>query len=307
MEHALPESEYIPEAAFVPPSSGFVRLKGISTQAACSSDVMLDQVRENMKLNLPMVQNLPEFNKVKGKNKQIALVGGGPSLKNYLNELKEYKTIISCGSVHDYLITNNIIPTYAVNCDPDPVCAKYFTKSDTEVKYLIASNAAKEVIEILKDKQLILWHCHSDEQKDELIKIEWETYKRDYQGIGGGCTVGLRSISIAMCLGYSNIHMFGFDSCMKKDGTDHHAYDWATPEESNLIEKIHRLQIGPEEGPEGKDYYLAGYQLAQLENFKDFYYRHREYFIPTFRCDGALPDYYKLIKRLETDLEPIQE
>lgn len=288
----------------MPPPNSITRLKGISTNAATSTDVMFENTLYNMKLGLPMFEKQPEFNKVKGRDKKIALIGGGPSLKEpeILEELKTFKTTIACGSVHDYLISKNIIPTYAANCDPSPICANYYTKPDTEVKYLIASNADKKVIQALKDKQIILWHCHSEDLQEKMIKLSQETYKTDYQAVGGGCTVGLRSISLAMCMGYSNLHFFGFDSCMSADGTNHHAYDWANPEEEScLIEKIHRIQIGPEEGPEDNKYYhVAGYQLAQLENFKDFYTRHREYFTCTFHGEGALPDYYKLIKKLET-------
>lgn len=305
MEHPIHLDGHIPEGAFIPPPGSITRVAGITTNAATSTNVQFEQIEENLKLGLPLLATLPEFNKVKGKNKKIALVGGGSSLKDekLLKELSMFKTIMACGSVHDYLITQGIIPTYASNCDPDAVCAGYYTKSDTEVKYLIASNAAKEVLDTLKDKQIVLWHCHSDEIKEKMIELETKTYKRDYQAVGGGCTVGLRSISIALCLGYSNIHLFGFDSCMGADGSDHHAYDWANPEvESKLIERVHKIQIGTEEGPlkDGKHYYVAGYQLAQMENFKDFYSRHKEYFMPTFHGKGALHDYYKLIKSLES-------
>lgn len=304
MEHPIAADGYIPEGSFNPPPGSLTRVKGIQTNAATSTSVMYENVIENMKLKLPMFEKIPEFNKVKGKDKKIALIGGGPSLKNkeILDELRTFKTTIACGSVHDYLITNGIIPTYAANCDPSHICADYYTKSDTEVKYLIGSNADKKVIEALKDKQVILWHCHSEELQERMIKLCQEEYKVDYQAVGGGCTVGLRSISLAMCMGYSNIHFFGFDSCMSADGTNHHAYDWANPEEEkSSIEKIHRIQIGPEAGPEtDKYYFVAGYQLAQMENFKDFYCAHHQFFVPTFHGGGALSDYFDLIKRVST-------
>ncbi len=310
MEHPIHLDGYIPEGSFVPPPGSITRIKGVMTSSATSTSVMLENVIENMKLGLPMFANQPEFNKVKGNRKRIALVGGGPSLKKpeILDELREFKTVISCGSVHDFLMDRGIIPTYAVNCDPSDVSANYYTKPDTETKYLMASNSHKNLLKTLEGMQVILWHCHSEELQEKMIKLEVEEYKRDYQGVGGGCTVGLRGISLALCMGYSNIHLFGYDSCMGQDGTDHHAYDWADPEESKLIERVHRIQIGPESGPEGeKYYYVAGYMLAQMENFKQFYCNHCQYFTPTFHGEGALSDYFELIKRTATPIEPAKE
>ena len=65
--------------------------------------------------------------------------------------------------------------------------------------------------------------------------------------MGGGCTIGLRSISIAILLGYTNIHFFGFDSCLDTDGTGH-AYSLSTEDEVlGLIGengKIHKVRLG---------------------------------------------------------------
>ena len=291
-----------------PPASynGFSLLKGVTTSAAIGTVDQLANIRENLKLRHPMMYNLPGFNKVKGSDKKIALVGGGPSLKNTIHELKDYKTIISCGSVHDYLITNGIIPTYATNCDPSYVSAEYFRKSDTEVMYLIGTNSDKAVFKVLDGKQIAVWHCHSEEQEQELVKIEAE-YGRNYQGVGGGCTVGLRSISIALTLGYSNLHFFGFDSCMGDDGVTHHAYDWQTEGEESSIDQVYKIQLGSKEGPNGKNFYVAGYQLAQLENFKQFYTAHYGYFVPTFHGGGALSAYVDLIKSTTEYKEPTDE
>lgn len=273
------------------------RVAGVTTEPTIHSDVQFEQVIINLKLNLPMIEKLAGFNV--RKEGKIALVGGGPSLKNNLEELKEFKVIISCGSVHDYLINNNIIPNYAVNCDPDPICADYFTKSRASIIYLIASNSSKEVLKTLKDKNIYLWHCHNEDILEKMVKLEESKYNRTYHAIGGGCTVGLRSISIALSLGYTDIHLFGFDSSMGEYGLQHHAYEWANPEKES-IDQVYNIQIGPRNvGPDTKRYYVAGYQLAQMENFKEFYLKHKNYFKPTFHGTGALPDYFELIKKLE--------
>jgi len=282
-----------------PPIPGmYSKVRGVEVTAAMESKDQIENVRINIKRNLPIFEDMPEYNKIKGRNKKIAIVGGGPSLKKHIDELREFRTIISCGSVHDYLISVGVIPTYATNCDPDALCKEYFTKPDSEVKYLISTNSHPDLFEALKGQQLITWHCHSGEQQEELIKLEAERGKA-YNGVGGGCTVGLRSICLALNMGYCNQHLFGFDSCMADaEGKEHHAYGWAKPEiEEGYISQVHKIRLGGTDGPETKEYYVAGYQLAQLENYKHFYCAHRAYFIPTFHGEGAMSAFHALIEQ----------
>jgi hypothetical protein len=292
----LDSPEYIPEEQLNFPPGSVTMVSGVETSAAAPMEEIIDNIKENLKLKLPIFENMLEYGKLKG-DKPIALVGGGPSLKkpSILQELRTFKTIIACGSVHDYITQRDIIPTYATNCDPSPISAGYYKHPDSETKYLMASSSDKKTMEALKGQQVVLWHCHSEEIQKEVLELAPDV---PYQAVCGGCTVGLRSISIAIMLGYSNLHFFGFDSCMSEDGVEHHAYNWANPEEeNNLIPKVHKIQLGPKEGPNknSKYYYVAGYQLAQLYNFKDFYVNFSQYFKPTFHGGGALSDFYDLM------------
>lgn len=304
MDHQVSTLELGEALAGAPLPHTWGLLKQCEAVAATSSEDQMINVRRNMKLGLPMLNKMPEFNKSKG-TKPCALVGGGPSLKDpkILEELRGFRTIFACGSVHDYLMSQGIIPTYASNCDPDPVCANYFTRADAEVKYLMASNSAEELINCLKDKQIILWHCHSEEMCEETRQIEEALGNKEYHGVGGGCTIGLRTLSLALGLGYTNIHFFGFDSCMDSTGLHHHAYDFTEEKEYNVLGQIYRIRIGGREGPGDKIYHVAGYQLAQAENFKDYYCRYSQFFECTFHGEGLLKDTYALLHRVDKELK----
>lgn len=254
----------------------FHRLEGVSTTTALPSEDILKNVKENVKRNLPRLHQLPEFHKVKGHDKKIALVGGGPSLKYYLDDLRQFRTIFACGSCNDYLMENNIIPTYAGVCDPDALSINYFQKLDTEVKYLIASGVDGKVFDYLKDYQVVMWHCHSDTYNPEEIEA-------NYQAVGGGCTIGLRAISIAIILGYTNLHFFGFDSCMAENNASH-AY---TAED---VGELYKIKVGSDSELDhsSKTFKVAGYQLAQAYHFIDFYKNQSKMFVPTFYGDGLL-------------------
>ena len=279
----------------VPGEGAYYPLDQVNTVAATPSTTSFENIKINVKLPYLRLHHLPEFKKIKGNNKPIALVGGGPSVKNHIEEIKKHKTIICCGSPHDFLIENKITPTYAVICDPDPVSINYFQKLDTEVKYLVASSAHKTLIDHFKESQVVLWHCHSDDYNGKIENIEV-----DYQAIGGGCTVGLRSICIAMMLGYTNIHFYGFDSCLS-EGDISYPYEISTEEEKATMKDVYTIKVGDLSGLKGheKEFRCYGYQLAQAYHFKQFYQNYGNSFNPTFHGEGLLPELMKMIRQEE--------
>lgn len=281
-------------------SPPFMPLGKVTTTAATPHAISFDNIKTNIARGLKRFHELPEFQVIKGKEAVISLVGGGPSINS--EEVKDrlyYHAakgpVIACGSSHDWCISNRIFPDYTVICDPDPISALYLELDNPNPNaiYLVASACDKAVFDRLNSlgKEIVLWHCHSDELGPELVKLE-----KEYQAIGGGCTVGLRSISIAMMLGYTNLHMFGFDSSLGED-LAHHAYGFKD-EEKEFLGDVHKVKIGVE-GPGQKTYYCAGYQLAQVAHFKEFYSMHRHLFRPTFYGTGLLPDFMKLAAEME--------
>jgi len=282
--HNVPEAYHVDgfDAPFTP-------VKLINTQAATSASVFLENVLENIKLKVPRLEHLPSFRKIKGNDHPIAIVGGGPSVKTQIEKLKEFKTIVVAGSAHDYIISQGIKPTYGVICDPDPVSINYYTKLDTETTYLIATSCDPKIVNHFKEHQLVLWHCHSEEASIEIKKVE-----KEYYGVAGGCTVGLRSLCIAILLGYNNIHFFGFDSCLGLEDNSHHAYGFSTEQEEDYG-ITHKIKLGKDR-PDKKTYTCIGYQLAQAHHFKEFYFEHYNIFTPTFHGDGMLQDLGAMLK-----------
>lgn len=286
--YQAPQQEYKPIKVF---KDGFIKIEDVGTNAATPSSITYENVKRNVKLGLPKLEKLSEYNKIKGHNYPIALVGGGPSLKNYIEELKDFHTILVCGSAHDYLRENNIISDYATICDPDPVSINYYQKLHPNTNYLLSTGVDSVIIDHFKNNKIALWHCHSkDYDVAEIEKLEGVSY----HAISGGCTVGLRSINIALMLGYTNLHFFGFDSCMSDE--ECHAYK-VSDEEKTAFGKLFSIKLKDfdKDAPGDKIYYCVGYQLAQAHNFKDFYLKFGRLFTPTFHGEGLLPDYYKLI------------
>lgn len=263
----------------------YSRLEQVHTATATEPSEIINNIKANIKRNLPRLHELTEFHKIKGHDKKIALVGGGPSLKHYLDDIRQFKTIFACGSCNDYLMSNNIIPTYAGICDPDALSINYFQKLDTETKYLVASGCDGKIFDHLKNYQVILWHCHSDTYKPEEIEP-------NYQAVGGGCTIGLRAITIAITLGYTNLHFFGFDSCMSENN-DSHAY------QTEDVGILYEVKVGTEDELDysSKVFKVAGYQLAQATHFIQFHKSYGHMFVPTIYGDGMLAEVLKNINK----------
>ena len=271
------------------PVDGFARVASIDTHAATPADTSHANIIINCARGLPKFWELPDFNKPKRRGEAIALIGGGPSLKYTIGELHQFKRSIACGSVHDYLIENGIIPEFASCCDPDPISRAYFQNPSRKVKYLLASICEPALFEHLAGYDIHLWHSYSGDPNwlETMSKVE----PGAWQNIAGGCTVGLRAISMAIMFGFTNIHFFGFDSCIE-DGA-HHAYEYATADER--MQQTYVIKTG-KDAPGEKTFVCEGYQLAQAYHFKLFVTQHGHMFDATFHGGGLLADYYDSYK-----------
>ncbi len=188
---------------------------------------------------------------------RIAVVGGGPSLKHNLKELRRYKYIMACGSVHDYLVDNNIFPTWCAVTDPDEIMIKYLQRPSPHTKYLLASQCHPKLFDHLRYDDVFVWHAGGSPEENQLIKFPDTDYV-----LGGGCTIGTRAIVIATHFGFENITLFGFDSCIV--GDEHHAYDFVDPSKETLGH-IFDIKVGSEDSPTFK---VAGYMVGQIRDFQ---------------------------------------
>lgn len=274
------------------------RLAGITTQTATPTEESMDNVRLNVERALPWFhEKYPVKESDFEPGKKIALVGGGPSIKDTVFELMDFTTIIACGSAHDWLQAHSPrIPAYCAVCDPDPVMANYLRAPDHDTKYLISSHCNESVFDALKGHDVTMWHCWPIGAGDQDARDFLEKKTPGWAAVGGGCTVGLRAITIAMMMGYTDIHFFGFDSCMGMSDDHHHAYPF-TDSTKEFLGDIYNLKIGMGEanGPGVREYRVAGYQLAQADHYKQMLQAFGHIFKPTFHGPGLLADMQGMI------------
>ena len=150
------------------------------------------------------------------------IVGGGPSMKPLLPMIAAHKaagqTIFAVNGTVPTLGSVDVTPDYFVLLDAR-AANQGFVQPNKATKYLIASQCQPSVFDALEGNDVTVWH-------PAYPGIQEYIGDKECALIGGGTTVGLQAMSIAFCLGYRNIHLYGFDSSYSMAG-EGHAYPQA--------------------------------------------------------------------------------
>lgn len=238
------------------------------TSSYPAQDVLTRNVRLNMVRDWPRFYLREDYGKA--KNKPIAICAGGPSLMEYLDKIDDFEDVMVCGSAHDYLISENVIPTYSVQLDGGVEAKKFFNYRHSSIQYLMASQCDQVMFTGLPRHQVSMWHA--------VGCVDKEHFNGD-PAIGGGCTTTLRAMCVAIMLGYHDLHMFGFDSCFE-DVNNQHAYDY---EEwgSNLSSFLVNVDGG-------RAFTSNGLFLAQAQQFQEMCKNFGHMFEPHVYGDGLI-------------------
>jgi hypothetical protein len=248
----------------------------VALEINCVSNADLSVLKHNIETNLkrplPRFTDRPGFMMCKGE--PLAIVAGGPSVKKLIPRIAEFKNILVCGSAHDFLISQGIVPTYAVASDADP--SGYLNNPHKKTTYLLASQCKPEVFDALEGYKVEMWNLRGQ------IAPEYEEDLAFFQGegtISWGCTVTLNAIQISMMLGFQDLHFFGLDSCYANDGSSH-AY--AGPGEDN--------KIWVEIGEERQCFLTSLAWMAQAEQFFRLVEVDGRYFHSTIHGGGLIAE-----------------
>lgn len=137
----------------------------------------------------------------------LACVGYGPSLNDTWRELRQFPVIMSCSGATQFLLKRKIVPRWHVEVDPRPHKVQLIGKPHPKIEYLIASTCHPKVFDHLLNAKakVTLWHVFdsTEEALRTLPASEW--------ALTGGCSVGVRMLSLARFFGYTNLHIFGMD------------------------------------------------------------------------------------------------
>lgn len=195
----------------------------------------------------------------------VAILGGGPSLVDKIEEIKWRQSVLQdvwvLNNAHKALVGTGIGYDVQVLADARRETAEFITDAS---EYLIASQCDPVVLGVLGSRCCTLWHPHTPENAD-FLKDESNRYA---YLVGGGTTVGMNAIALAFLAGYRQIHLYGFDSCYR-DGV-HHAYPQALNDSDRPIEAMYG----------DKNYLCAKWMINQAQDFQKV--------VPGYMDDGAV-------------------
>lgn len=232
-----------------------IKLKG---KCNTTDDIILDQVRKNIRRHLPQIQPFQQ-------NGQTALlVCGGPSLIETEKELIEAYwnggRIVAANGAYQWCIDRNLKPSAMIMLDAREFNARFVEQPVDGCKYLLASQCHSSTFETCADREVWIWHaCSGGDAEFEVLK---EYYFGHVHPILIGTAVGIRAISVLRMLGWSRIDVFGLDSCWLDNA--HHAY----PQPEN-VEKSARVWLRPEGRDDlAQSFECAVWHVKQAEDFQ---------------------------------------
>ncbi len=201
-----------------------------------------ERIKANIVANLRL--GLQEVCPHQAQEQTICLLAGGPSLADHEAEIIERgragEIFVTVNGTYKWLIDRGIRPAAQIMLDAREFNARFIDPVIDTCKYLFSSQTAHEAVAKVPKEQA--WLFHSGE--NEIIKQCFDEHCREigankewYPIIGGSTVIGRGLVVLAM-LGFRNIEIFGWDSCLR-DGA-HHAY----PQPENDGQHVVDISLG---------------------------------------------------------------
>ena len=193
------------------PEGGFELAKDLKGSPIPDDDV-LENIRQSAEYDAPIFTRQPK------REGSFIYCGGGVSIKDYIDTLRERKNngefIITSNKTYDYLIDNGIVPNACFVLDPKKICATYITKPQKETIFYIATVCNKQVaVNLLEagctvNKMLVGYGIEGETD----VVLQKTLYPKFNDFLCGGTMAGLRAMNLAPLMGFSKVEYYGFDS-----------------------------------------------------------------------------------------------
>ena len=158
----------------------------ILTVGYSSERELIRNIKRNIKRDTIRFLSLPGL--LMARNEPLAIVGGGPSMKDQLDKIREFKQVMVCGSAHDHLIDAGIIPSFAIAVDANLDAVDYFCKPQEKTSYLLASQCNPNMFDHLEGHKVAMWHFKGQVNDDGIYNGEPQ--------INWGCMIGVMSLAV---------------------------------------------------------------------------------------------------------------
>lgn len=244
-------------------------------------DEIIAHVRHSIRLGHPQVKPGPM------QAQRVCLVGGGPSLADTWDELRQLyfdgALVVTVNGSYRYCLERNIQPSAQIVLDARPENARFVNPPAPRCKYLLASQCHPEMWKQVDGRpDVYIWHGAATDNP-HLQPVLDAYYGGNWTSTPGGTTVLVRAILLLRILGYIRFDVFGWDSCYLHG--KHHAYEQA----ENDADKPIPVTLHPSGHPErSRTFYCAGWMMKQLECALQTIKLHGQHFLLNVHGDGMI-------------------
>ena len=261
------------------------------------------EIFTNIEDNLALIDKWIE-KKYKWNYEEVVIASGGPSLKNYLKEIKEAaaNTKVVCVK-HSYptLIQAGIVPDFCIILDPRPLTGTsthgivrktLFKTISKKTIFLVASMTEPSVTQYLLDKgaTVIGWNAYSQ-------TVAQQDIMKDKMLVTGGTCAAMRSVGLMHTLGFRSFKLYGFDSCLAE----------APPEKEQKNKTEEGTPKFLEINVNGKSFWTTGELLAQAQDFEKLMERLDVDMDLQVHGEGIVPELWKSKAHRRPSLAPYEE
>ena len=227
----------------------FVPLK-ITGKCVADDETLFTHMENAVARGYPQITKPDE-----AKDGAIALVASGPSVASQIDVIKKMQAngvkIVAIKDAHDWLLTQGVVPDYALAIDPQEHRISFYTPHKG-VEYMIASQCHKAMFDNLKGYKVTIWHPYV---------MEGQTRPKNVMLVGGGTTSGLRAISLFYVMGWRHFALFGYDSCNQGDKL---RINGSGLKDGDVLNEI-RIE------EDGETFYANPSMALQAEHFQTYY------------------------------------
>lgn len=240
---------------------------------------------EGCALNLKsaLARGLPSCSPQPERAGRLAVVGAGPSVRDFLHELSEYDEVWAVNGAYAYLLEQGIFPQGFVALDPLPGLAEYVKCANPDTVHYISLMCDPSVFDALDGYKVMTWIPAQDASN---VVFPQGSYL-----IPGGTTALTRTPAVAKMMGWRDVTIFGADCSFSNESR--YVYPQGTFKEDST-DKVIPVMCN-DEGP----FYSEEALLKQCSQFGVL--SQTKAIKLSFRCGGLL-DAYLRSPMMETDL-----
>lgn len=254
----------------------------------------IDRAEVRKRAGETMLRGLPTFKDCDNRSQEWAIVGGGPSINDCVDEIRALKQrgvyIVTVNKSHDWALENGIVPWGHVLLDPKEWVAGYVSRPRNDVRYFVASQCHADTFEALKDYPVYVWHAGQEFDVDgktisepgDYLRTHWPT--TPWFMLPGPTSVAPRAIHLGAAMAPVRVrkfHLFGLDS--SRSSGRMHAYSKTEAPDA------HSGQIMAKHQGRGFVFDTNSHMARQWADFDKFAGEHRAWI-----ADGRLPKGFSL-------------